>query len=582
MTARREELGLGPVSENSKYEIFDFIEPSASLRESWQRSINVLAKATNVPAALIMRVHSQEIEVFLKSQTDGNVYEMGERAQLDTGLYCETVMSTGQELLVLNALIDPKWDDNPDIALDMISYCGLPLLWPTGAVFGTICILDTQENPYSDLCRELLEQFREIIQAGLSSLYENHQLSEAKADSEKANQSLEQLVDERTRELQRAKSDADTSERTLHAVIDAIPAMINAKDRHSRYIFMNRYQADLYGTTPSKAVGKTASEIVGESHGNLTRAIDEEIFQTNTAKLNYEESWHDFNGDQHTLLTTKAPLHDKSGVPANVVTVSLDISNRKRAEIEALAAKEHAEKSNQAKSTFLATMSHEFRTHLNAILGFSELIRSQSFGPLGSDKYDEYANGIHDSGAHLLTLINDILNISAIEARKRHTVKESINIKDLLSTCLRNVVQDFENRGISLSLKTADGLPPLYADKRSIVQIVQNLLSNALKFTNQNGTVEISAFATDQEICIEVSDTGIGIPTDQLPTILEPFSQSHLNPDIAQEGTGLGLAIVNSLVDFEDGNLNIESEVGKGTVVSLTFPNAKPIESKQA
>ena len=100
MTARREELGLGPVSENSKYEIFDFIEPSASLRESWQRSINVLAKATNVPAALIMRVHSQEIEVFLKSQTDGNVYEMGERAQLDTGLYCETVMSTGQELLV--------------------------------------------------------------------------------------------------------------------------------------------------------------------------------------------------------------------------------------------------------------------------------------------------------------------------------------------------------------------------------------------------------------------------------------------------------------------------------------------------
>lgn len=571
--------GLGSVSKDAKYEIFDFIEPSASLKESWQRSINVLAKATNVPAALIMRVHSREIEVFLKSQTDGNVYEMGERAQLDTGLYCETVMSTGQELLVPNALVDPKWDDNPDIALDMISYCGLPLLWPTGAVFGTICILDTQENPYSDLCRELLDQFREIIQAGLSSLYENYLLSEAKADSEKANQSLEQLVDERTRELQRAKSDANTSERTLHAVIDAIPAMINAKDRHSRYIFMNRYQADLYGTTPSEAVGKTASEIVGKAHGVLTRAIDKEVFSTNIAKLNYEETWHDLAGGQHTLLTTKVPLHDEHGAPVNVVTVALNITNRKRAELDAVAAKEHAEKSNRAKSTFLATMSHEFRTPLNAILGFSELIRAQSFGPLGSDKYEEYANDIHESGKHLLTLINDILDISAIEAGKRHTVKELVIVEDLLNTCVRNVAQDFESGGITLSLKISDDLPPFYADRRSIFQIVQNLLSNALKFTNRNGLVVISASAASQQIKIEVSDTGIGIPTDQLPTILEPFSQSHLNSNITQEGTGLGLAIVKSLVDSEGGHLSIKSEVGKGTVVSLRFPNVEPTEA---
>jgi len=560
------------VEEQSKYSILDDIEPPPALADSWQRSINVLAEAANVPAALIMRVHSREIEVFLKSQNPENVYEKGEMARLDTGLYCETVMTTGSELVVPNALADPEWDHNPDIELDMISYCGLPLFWPTGDIFGTICILDNKENPFSNLSRDLLDQFRGIVQAGLETVYENHLLDKARQERNETSRDLEQQVLARTRELQQAKTAADQSERTLHAVIDAIPAMISAKDRESRYILMNRYQADLYGTTPAEAIGKTASEVLGEAYGTYTEAIDAEIFKTNTARLNYEENWRDPSGRQHFLLTTKVPLRDRSGTPTNVVTVALDISARKHAEAEVMASKEEAESANRAKSEFLATMSHEFRTPLNVIIGFSELLRAEAFGPLGSENYGQYADDIRNSGEHMLALVNDILDIAAIEAGKRTMTREPILIGELLADCLRHAEKAAADGEIELSLDVSDDLPELHADLKSVTQIVQNLLSNAIKFTQRQGRVEVSASAARRGMTIQVKDTGIGIAADRLPDITEPFSQSHSNPLTSQDGTGLGLSIVKSLVAAHDGELDIESEIGTGTAVKVTFP----------
>ena len=129
-----------------KYPILDMIEVPRKVIENWQVTANLLAEIAGIPAALIMRVHAREIEVFIASQSAGNVCHHGERVPLDTGLYCETVMSTRRELLVPNALNDPAWDHNPDIQLGMVSYLGLPLVWPTGEIFGTICILDKQEN----------------------------------------------------------------------------------------------------------------------------------------------------------------------------------------------------------------------------------------------------------------------------------------------------------------------------------------------------------------------------------------------------------------------------------------------------
>jgi len=230
------------------------------------------------------------------------------------------------------------------------------------------------------------------------------------------------------------------------------------------------------------------------------------------------------------------------------------------------------ERADQAKSKFLATMSHEFRTPLNAILGFSEMLGAQYFGPLGSGKYEEYAKDINQSGRHMLALVDDILDFSAIEAGKRSLAREAIAAGELLELCIRNVERAADDKGIALSLDVPEGLPPLNADRRAVTQIVLNILSNAVKFTPPNGSIAVFAMAADRGMTIGARDSGVGIQPDRLPDVVQPFSQVHSNPHLTQEGTGLGLSIVKALVDAHNGDLDIESEVGTGTTVTVTFP----------
>ncbi|WP_421201579.1 GAF domain-containing sensor histidine kinase [Aeromonas enteropelogenes] len=179
----------------AKYPIAPEFEIPDSLRLSWQKTINLMAELFQVPAGLIMRVHPNEIEVFITSQTPDNCYPAGAREHLDSGLYCERVMDTRQELLVPNALKDPEWDHNPDIKLGMISYCGLPLCWPDGRIFGTICVLSREENDYGGLYRQLLWQFRDSVQQSMHTLYDNIRLQETQEDLEQHKAQLTQTLD---------------------------------------------------------------------------------------------------------------------------------------------------------------------------------------------------------------------------------------------------------------------------------------------------------------------------------------------------------------------------------------------------
>jgi len=167
------------------YPILDDIPIPGEVVENWQITADLLAEITGIPAALIMRAHPHEIEVFVSSQTPENVYHPGERTPLDTGLYCETVMSTRHKLLVPNAYRDPQWDHNPDLKHGMISYCGLPLTWPNGIIFGTICILDDKENAYNEQTQQLMERFRDSLQFNLEQVFKSSATQKRLAESEK-------------------------------------------------------------------------------------------------------------------------------------------------------------------------------------------------------------------------------------------------------------------------------------------------------------------------------------------------------------------------------------------------------------
>ncbi len=235
-------------------------------------------------------------------------------------------------------------------------------------------------------------------------------------------------------------------------------------------------------------------------------------------------------------------------------------------------AKQDAEKASNAKSDFLASMSHELRTPLNAIMGFSEMIAQQYFGPVGSDKYKEYADDITHSSKHLLSLVDDILDLSKIEAGRNTLQKSDIDVRGVFDACLKIATSAIDCSQIYLETRVPVGIPPLNGDERAVRQIVLNLLFNALKFTPGGGHVTLKATANERQHMIEVIDTGGGIPADELEKITEPFAQLETEPHIAKIGTGLGLSIAKALAEAHGGALSIESVIGQGTSVRVVFP----------
>ena len=189
------------------------IEIPIEVQESWQKSVDLIARIAKVPAALVMRAHAEEIEVMVSSQSEGNPYEKGEKVRLETGIYCGTVMRRRDRLLVPNALIDPDWGDNPGVELDMISYMGWPVLWPDGQVFGTICVLDRKPNEYGETESDLLYQFKQLVEFSLRSIYEQHQLDELKG-------SASHLEEERRAYKKLAATDALTGTYNRRAFMD--------------------------------------------------------------------------------------------------------------------------------------------------------------------------------------------------------------------------------------------------------------------------------------------------------------------------------------------------------------------------
>jgi two-component system cell cycle sensor histidine kinase PleC len=256
------------------------------------------------------------------------------------------------------------------------------------------------------------------------------------------------------------------------------------------------------------------------------------------------------------------------------VVENLEYSQRQLADVARKyeTEKVRAEGANKAKSEFLANMSHELRTPLNAINGFSEIMVGEMFGPLGERRYKEYAQDILSSGQHLLALINDILDMSKIEAGKMNLSFEKMHLLDVVEDAVRLVKNRADSTGLTLEVDLPDTLPEIEADYRALKQVLLNLLSNALKFTPQGGKVSVTADVRGDQLTLRVTDTGIGISAEDLVRLAKPFEQIESQHSKTQQGTGLGLALTKSLVEMHDGRLDMTSRPGEGTTVSFTIP----------
>jgi signal transduction histidine kinase len=240
---------------------------------------------------------------------------------------------------------------------------------------------------------------------------------------------------------------------------------------------------------------------------------------------------------------------------------------------------EQTSAASRAKSEFLAAMSHELRTPLNAIMGFSEVIKSETFGPVGSLKYRDYAEDINASGQHLLDLINDILDLAKVESGTDELHEEQIEVPQAVRTVLNLVKQRADKGGVALELDLPDDPPLLSADERKLKQILLNLVTNAIKFSGEGGTVTLRVRARAEDgYLFEVVDTGVGMAPEDIPRALSQFGQIDSDPERQQEGTGLGLPLTKTLVEMHDGSLELRSEIGAGTTARVRFPAARILQ----
>ena len=271
---------------------------------------------------------------------------------------------------------------------------------------------------------------------------------------------------------------------------------------------------------------------------------------------------------------------DKSGDP-NALFAVLDRcfdrvalqTEREAAHASLRLAKEAAEAASRAKSSFLATMSHELRTPLNAIIGFSEMMQREMQGPIGNAEYRGYIADIHESGMHLLKIINDILDLSKAEAGKLELNEDVFDLRETVHSVRQLIGSRICDAGLSVAIDLPANLPLLRADERKTKQVLINLVTNAVKFTPSGGRIDLAGrFDPKTGVIISVSDTGIGIPPGDLARVLEPFEQVDSSLTRTRQGTGLGLPLVKAIIERHGGGLEIKSELDVGTQISVIFP----------
>lgn len=406
----------------------------------WQEIVDLAAELIDVPSGLIVQVCDEEYTILLSSNSSDNPFPRGLKAPKEDMVYCARVVKSHQQLIVPNFHKDPSRSPRLDHDQVMNAYFGLPLYWPSGEMFGAICVLDNKENNFTLRQQKLLKKLQQTILSDLAL---------------------------------------------------------------------------------------------------ITRMKELEMTKMALCELN-----------------------------KNLAEKSLILKHQA---MELQEAKEFAENASEMKSTFLTNMSHELRTPLNAILGFSQLMKESKKHPL-NDKQKVFVDRIHESGDHLLNLINDILDLSKIETGKDVLSLKKISVSVLFDECHILMVPMAEQFKISLDFQMPEEDLFLFCDFKRCKQILLNLCSNGIKYNKENGHLIVWANRKgDKAIRLTVKDTGIGIPEDRMEELFEPFSR--LGAESSEiEGTGIGMAITKKLIENMNGELNFTSEVGSGSEFYVDLP----------
>ena len=344
--------------------------------------------------------------------------------------------------------------------------------------------------------------------------------------------------------------------------------------------FSSRFY-ELSGLRPEEVEGVEVGALPIRQRLHLDNTTLREIIRDGLPVRNFIVSFLGADDERLFIRMHARPVFDTRGAVTGYLGTGEDITNERQREIDLREARDQAEHANRAKSEFLASMSHELRTPLNAIIGFSEASLAEIYGPLGHGKYTEYLRDIHSSGEHLLNLINDILDLSKVESEAWTPQFDPTNLPEIVSRCIRLFDQEARENDIDLDIDMSRNITGFHSDSRALLQILVNLVSNAIKFTPSGGKITISTRQDGDHVILKVMDSGIGIPKEHIQRVLEPFEQVEHVMARTHQGTGLGLSIIKALAAAHGGTFELESEPGKGTVATVRLPmDPKPREPR--
>lgn len=377
--------------------------------------------------------------------------------------------------------------------------------------------------------------------------------------------------------LQRERDDAVS---LLTSIFEVSEVGVVVTDHSGCIVRVNDSFVRTYGWARDELVNADITGLLTPDERESARRNHEEYIRTGI-RSSGEMKIIRKDGSVANALFTTATL-ELSQRRRFLVTTVMDITLRKQMEQSLRMAKDQADAANRAKSVFLANMSHELRTPLNAIIGFSEMMFKETFGALGHEKYKEYMGDVLSSARHLLEIINEVLDMSKIEAGRIEIDEGEVDMQLLIKSVVRMMDSRAFGNNVSLKSQVEENLPNLQGDQRLIRQILINLVSNAVKFSKAGDTVDIACHMLDEgHMRVSVRDEGAGIPPEKIQQAMEPFGQVSDRPENSHfQGTGLGLPLAKAMAELHDGNLRLESEVGKGTTVFITFPSWRIIERK--